>query len=189
VALIVAGAPSVAASPANPIATLPKHVLEGYRQDFTNPARPLKLAQVPTDYNLVAVAFANSTSTPGQVSFAIDPGLSSALGGYSIAQFQADVATLHHRGQHVVLSVGGQNGNVTIDSAASANAFARSAAKLMTRYGFDGVDIDLESGINVTWLARALRRLSSLTGSRLVITMAPQTIDISRPVAPTSSWP
>jgi chitinase len=48
----------------------------------------------------------------------------------------------------------------------------------MTNYGFDGVDIDLENGVNPTYLAQALRSLSSRVGSRLIITLAPQTIDM-----------
>src|SRR3984885_14030340 len=58
---------------------LPAHVLMGYWQDFTNGATPLTLADVPTSYNLVAVAFGNAGSTPGQVTFSLDSGLSSAL--------------------------------------------------------------------------------------------------------------
>lgn len=51
----------------------------------------------------------------------------------------------------------------------------------MTKYGFEGVDIDLENGINATYMAQALRQLSSLAGSNLIITMAPQTIDMQSP--------
>jgi chitinase len=48
----------------------------------------------------------------------------------------------------------------------------------MKTYGFDGVDIDLENGLNVTYMTSALQQLSSLAGSSLIITMAPQTIDV-----------
>ena len=37
---------------------LPKHVLTGYWQNFTNGATPLRLRDVPTSYGLVAIAFA-----------------------------------------------------------------------------------------------------------------------------------
>jgi Fibronectin type III domain/Carbohydrate binding domain len=72
---------------------LPAHVLMGYWQDFTNNAEPLTLAQVPSSYNLVAVAFGTATSTPGQVAFSIDPTLASDLGGYTQQQFINDIAT------------------------------------------------------------------------------------------------
>jgi chitinase len=157
---------------------LPAHVLEGYWQDFTNGAKPLTLAEVPTSYNVVAVAFGNATTTPGQVSFSIDSGLSSALGGYSQQQFISDVSALHSRCQKVVLSVGGQNGAITVDDSASAANFATSVYSIIQQYGFDGVDIDLENGVNATYMAQALEELSQDVGSKLIITMAPQTIDV-----------
>ncbi len=48
----------------------------------------------------------------------------------------------------------------------------------MQTYGFDGVDIDLENGINATYMSQALRTLSQKAGPSLIITMAPQTIDM-----------
>src|SRR6185312_927878 len=57
---------------------LPKHVLAGYWQDFSNGAKALTLAQVPQGYNLVDVAFATADSAgDGGVTFSIDSGLSS----------------------------------------------------------------------------------------------------------------
>jgi chitinase len=158
---------------------LPKHVLAGYWQDFTNGAKALTLAQVPQGYNLVDVAFATADSAnDGGVTYSIDSGLSSALGGYTAAQFTSDVATLHSRGQKVILSVGGQNGTISISSSAAATAFANSVYSLMKQYGFDGVDIDLENGVNVTYTAQALEDLHTLAGSSLIVTLAPQTIDM-----------
>jgi chitinase len=156
---------------------LPAHVLMGYWQDFANGATPLKLASVPASYNLIAVAFGNATTTPGQVSFSLDSGLSSALGGYTQAQFISDIATAHSRGQKVVLSVGGQNGTVSVSDAASASNFASSVFSIIGQYGFDGVDIDLENGVNPTFMASALQQLRNDVGSGLIITLAPQTID------------
>ena len=156
---------------------LPAHLLMGYWQDFTNGAMPLTLADVPTSYNLVAVAFGTSTSTPGQVAFSLDPTLASDLGGYTQQQFISDIQTLHSRGQKVILSVGGQDGAISVDDAASASAFASSVFSIIQQYGFDGVDIDLENGVNPTFMASALEQLEGDVGSSLIITMAPQTVD------------
>jgi chitinase len=159
--------------------SLPKHLLTGYWQDFVNGATPLKLSSVPTSYGLIAVAFANADpNNAGGVTFAVDSGLSSALGGYTDAQFKADIATLHARGQKVILSVGGQNGSISVSSSAAATNFANSVHSIMTSYGFDGVDIDLENGVNATYMEQGLRSLRSLAGSNLIITLAPQTIDM-----------
>ena len=158
---------------------LPAHVLAGYWQDFTNGAEALKLASVPSGYNIVDVAFATTDSAnDGGVTFSIDPTLASDLGGYTAAQFTSDIATLHSRGQKVLLSVGGENGTISISSSAAATNFANSVYSLMKQYGFDGVDIDLENGVNVQYTAQALEDLHSLAGSSLIITLAPQTIDM-----------
>jgi chitinase len=156
---------------------LPAHLLMGYWQDFTNGAKPLTLAAVPTSYNLVAVAFGNSDSTPGQVTFGLDSGLSSALGGYTQQQFISDIQTLQSRGQKVILSVGGQNGTISVNDATSASNFASSVDAIIKQYGFNGVDIDLENGVNPQFMASALEQLESDVGSSLIITLAPQTVD------------
>ncbi len=119
------------ASGGNSGGALPAHILTGYWQDFTNGAMPLKLSSVPTTYDVIAVAFANATGTPGAVSFAVDSGLSSALGGYTDANFTSDVATVHSRGQKVIISVGGQNGTISVSDSTSASNFANSINSLM----------------------------------------------------------
>jgi chitinase len=156
---------------------LPAHLLMGYWQDFTNGATPLTLADVPATYNLVAVAFGTATTTPGQVAFSLDPTLASDLGGYTQQQFISDIQTLHSRGQKVILSVGGQDGTISVDDAASAASFASSVYSLIQQYGFDGVDIDLENGVDPTYMAEALEQLEGDAGSSLIITLAPQTVD------------
>ncbi|MFF5201934.1 chitinase [Micromonospora parva] len=164
-----------------PTGDLPKHLLTGYWHNFDNPAVELRLRDVPAEYDLVAVAFAEATSTPGALTFGIDPGLAASLGGYTDADFTNDVRTLHSRGKRVILSVGGETGRVTVNDAASATVFADTAAALIARYGFDGIDIDLENGLNPTYMAQALRALRAKVGSSLIIAMAPQTIDMQNP--------
>ncbi|WP_030346008.1 chitinase [Streptomyces sp. NRRL S-1022] len=155
--------------------TLPKHAVTGYWQNFNNGATVQKLSDVPAAYDIIAVAFADATSTPGAVSFSLD---SSGLGGYTVDQFKADIKAKQAAGKKVIISVGGEKGSVSVSDAASATNFANSVYSLMQTYGFDGVDIDLENGLNATYMTQALRSLSSKAGSSLVITMAPQTIDM-----------
>ncbi|WP_405996385.1 chitinase [Streptomyces sp. NBC_00986] len=154
---------------------LPKHAVTGYWQNFNNGATVQKLSAVSSQYDIIAVAFADATSTPGAVSFTLD---SAGLGGYTVDQFKADIAAKHAAGKKVVISIGGQNGTISVSDSTSATNFANSVYSLMQTYGFDGVDIDLENGINATYMTQALRSLSSKAGSSLVITMAPQTIDM-----------
>jgi len=135
----------------------------GYWEDFNNGAECLTIAQVPTSYNIIAVAFASSTTTAGQITFSIDSGLAACItGGYTAAQFTADIATAHSRGQKVILSVGGADGTISVTDSTSASAFATSASQLIGQFGFDGVDIDLENGVTPTVMASALEQLASM---------------------------
>ncbi len=162
-----------------PVTGIPKHELTGYWQDFNNGAAVLRLSAVPANYDIIAVAFGNADpSSPGGVTFSVDSGLSSALGGYTDANFISDVQTLHGRGKKVVLSIGGQNGNVDLSSSGNVANFVNSLAGLISQFGFDGVDIDLENGINVANLTTGLQQLQQRVGSGFILTMAPQTIDV-----------
>ena len=167
------------AAAAAPIrADLPKHAVTGYWQNFDNGASVQRLSDVPDDYDIIAVAFADATGTPGEVTFNLD---SEGLGGYSEDDFKADIKAKQEAGKKVIISVGGQNGTVSVGDDASAEAFADSVHALMEAYGFDGVDIDLENGLNSEYMSKALRSLGEKAGEDLVITMAPQTIDMQSP--------
>ncbi|MEW2251430.1 glycoside hydrolase family 18 protein [Streptomyces sp. NPDC006975] len=159
---------------------LPKHAVTGYWQNFNNGATVQKLSDVPSAYDIIAVAFADATTTPGAVSFTLD---SAGLGGYTVDQFKADIRAKQAAGKKVIVSVGGQNGTVSINDSASATNFADSVYALMQTYGFDGVDIDLENGLNATYMTQALRALAAKAGPSLILTMAPQTIDMQSPSA------
>lgn len=157
---------------------LPTHILTGYWQNFDNGAKCLKISDVPATYNIIAIAFAEATGNPGEVTFKLDSSLASKLGGYTEQQFISDIAAAKTKKQKVILSVGGETGSVSVSSATAATNFANSVYALMVKYGFDGVDIDLENGINATYMTSALRQLSAKAGSGLIITMAPQTLDM-----------
>ncbi|MFF6951544.1 chitinase [Streptomyces iakyrus] len=154
---------------------LPKHAVTGYWQNFNNGAAVQKISDVPSHYDIIAVAFADATGTPGAVSFTLD---SAGLNGYTTDQFKADVKAKQAAGKKVIISVGGERGTVTVNDAASATNFANSVWSVMQEYGFDGVDIDLENGLNATYMTQALRALSAKAGPSLIIAMAPQTIDM-----------
>ncbi|THA37288.1 chitinase [Streptomyces sp. A1547] len=159
----------------NPNPSVPKHALTGYWQNFNNGATVQKISDVSSQYDIIAVSFADATTTPGAITFNLD---SAGLGGYTVAQFKADIAAKKAAGKSVILSIGGEKGTISVNDSASANNLANSAYALMQEYGFSGIDIDLENGLNPTYMTQALRSLSAKAGSSLVITMAPQTIDM-----------
>ncbi|MEU7551188.1 glycoside hydrolase family 18 protein [Streptomyces sp. NPDC044571] len=159
----------------HPNPSVPKHALTGYWQNFNNGATVQKISDVPSQYDIIAVSFADATATPGAISFTLD---SAGLGGYTVAQFKADIAAKKAASASVVLSIGGEKGTISVNDSASAANLANSAYALMQEYGFSGIDIDLENGLNPTYMTQALRALSAKAGPSLVITMAPQTIDM-----------
>ncbi|KPI13521.1 glycoside hydrolase family 18 [Actinobacteria bacterium OV450] len=159
----------------DPNPSVPKHALTGYWQNFNNGATVQRISDVPSQYDIIAVSFADATTTPGAITFNLD---SAGLGGYTVAQFKADVAARKAAGKSVVLSIGGERGTISVNDPASADNLANSAYALMQEYGFSGIDIDLENGLNPTYMTQALRSLSAKAGPSLVLTMAPQTIDM-----------
>ncbi|MCK1815224.1 glycosyl hydrolase family 18 protein [Streptomyces sp. XM4011] len=166
-----AGEPS---GPAPGTQAVPRHAVTGYWHNFDNGSVIQRLADVPDDFDIIAVSFADSTTVPGEIEFNLDP----VLGYTSEQQFKDEIAAKQAAGKSVIISVGGELGNVTVNDPASAQAFTTSTLALMDEYGFDGVDIDLEHGINATYLTQAMEGIHAATGDSLVYTMAPQTIDM-----------
>ncbi|MFJ9623265.1 chitinase [Streptomyces sp. NPDC101181] len=158
-------------------AAVPAHAVTGYWQNFDNGATVQKLGDVQDGYDIIAVAFADATGTDGQIEFNLAP----ETGYASEDEFKADIAAKQEAGKSVVISVGGELGNVTVNDSESAQQFADSTYALMEEYGFDGVDIDLEHGINAQYMGEALKSLSGKAGDGLVLTMAPQTLDMQSP--------
>ena len=156
------------------LTSLPRHVLTGYWHNFVNGARVLRIADVPTTYDIIAVADA-VPGVRGAVEFNLDPTLSSKLGGYTDDEFKADIRTAQDRGQKVIISVGGDK-EVWVGDSAAATAFANSVVAIINEYRFDGVDIDLEHGIDPTYMAQALRAIHA--GGGRIITFAPQTLSM-----------
>ncbi|MEU6081440.1 chitinase [Streptomyces sp. NPDC047108] len=171
--LTTLGTGTATARPADERAAVPKHAVTGYWQNFDNGATVQKLRDVQDEYDIIAVAFADATGTPGAVDFTLDP----ALGYGSEDEFKADIKAKQEAGKSVVVSVGGEKGAVRVNDAASAANFADSVTGLMAEYGFDGVDIDLENGLDSTYMTQALKAVHA-EANDVVVTMAPQTIDM-----------
>ncbi|MGI4826935.1 MAG: glycosyl hydrolase family 18 protein [Janthinobacterium lividum] len=167
-----------------PAASFPQPAIVGYWQNFKNAAPAQTLAQVPSVFSVVVVAFATPTQPlDGSFSFELDPSLAGQVpGGYTLAQCADDIRRLHAEGRIVLLSVGGQHHSFALSSDAMVSRFVESAAQEMQQWQFDGLDIDLENVItpeNSAFLEKALRQLRMRMGPHLILTMAPQVSDMA----------
>lgn len=160
--------------------TLPKHTLTGYWHNFINGSSNIKVSEVPSEYDIIVLSFADMDLTkPGGVTFNVDTPLSNALGGYSNADLIQDIQAKRAQGKKVIISIGGEKGNINLNSASpNVTNFVNSMDDIITQYGLDGIDIDLENGMNVANLTTAVRQLQQKVGSSFILTMAPQTIDM-----------
>jgi chitinase len=153
-------------------APLPKHALVGYWHNFDNGSGVIRLADVDAAWDVIVIAFVDDAGN-GNVEFRLDPALNKA-------QFIADVAAKRAQGKNIVLSYGGEKGTVTLNNSTNLANFVNSTAAIVNEYGFDGVDIDLESGAGVLHgapvisnMVSAIKQLHAMFPD-LYVSMAPE---------------
>ncbi len=171
---------------------LPKHALIGYlHASFANGSGYLRMADVPAAWDIINLAFGEPTSvTSGDIRFQLCP-VAECPNVETEAQFIAAIQAKQAQGKKVLLSIGGQNGQVQLTTTAARDRFVSSVAAIIDRYGLNGLDIDFEGHslyLNagdsdlrnpttpvIVNLISALRSLKSRYGANFVLTMAPET--------------
>jgi chitinase len=135
------------------------------------------------DYILVAFATPDRTQPEGTLQFRPPAGLDPA-------QFKADVAYLKSRGKKVMISLGGGGQHFTLADRKRIPNFIASVARIVSEYGFDGIDIDFESPslsidpgdtdfrrpttASIVNLISAIRQLHDRFGPRFLISLVPE---------------
>ncbi|MGO3485246.1 MAG: chitinase, partial [Cellulosimicrobium funkei] len=175
-----------------PGAGLPAHALVGYlHTSFANGSGYVRMADVPDSWDVINLAFGEPTSvTSGDIRFSLCP-RAECPNVESVAEFKAAVAAKRAAGKKVLLSIGGQNGQVQLTTTAARDAFVASVSSIIDTYGLDGVDIDFEGHslyLNpgdtdfrspttpvIVNLISALKTLTARYGDDFVLTMAPET--------------
>lgn len=171
---------------------LPAHALVGYlHASFANGSGYTRMADVPDSWDVIDLAFGEPTSvTSGDIRFDRCP-VAECPNVESDADFKAAIKAKQAAGKKVLISIGGQNGQVQLTTTAARDTFVTSVSKIIDEYGLDGLDIDFEGhslSLNaddtdfknpktpvIVNLISALKTLKAKYGDDFVLTMAPET--------------
>lgn len=155
-----------------------RHKLIGYWHNFVNGAGcPIRLADMADAWDVIDIAFAeNDRNSDGTVHFNLYSGdIYSDCPALDPTQFKQDMAALQAKGKKFVLSLGGAEGTITLNTDQDEANFVSSLTGLIAEWGFDGLDVDLESGSNLVHgsqiqarLGRALLQIEQNMGGRYV---------------------
>ncbi|MFD9442805.1 chitinase [Streptomyces sp. NPDC060006] len=171
---------------------LPAHALVGYlHASFANGSGYTRMADVPDSWDVIDLAFGEpTTTTSGDIRFDRCPA-AECPGVETDAEFKAAIRAKQAAGKKVLISIGGQNGQVQLTTAAARDTFVSSVSRIIDEYGLDGLDIDFEGhslSLNaddtdfknpktpvIVNLISALKTLKARYGDDFVLTMAPET--------------
>ncbi|MGT2530734.1 chitinase [Streptomyces nojiriensis] len=171
---------------------LPAHALVGYlHASFANGSGYVRMADVPDSWDVIDLAFGEPTSvTSGDIRFRLCP-VTECPNAESEAEFKAAIKAKRAAGKKVLISIGGQNGQVQLGTTAARDAFVSSVGKIIDEYGLDGLDIDFEGHSlslatgdtdfrapttpGIVNLISAVKTLKAKYGPGFVLTMAPET--------------
>ncbi|TYB45654.1 chitinase [Actinomadura chibensis] len=171
---------------------LPKHALIGYlHSSFANGSGYVRMADVPDAWDIIDLAFGEPTSvTSGDIRFTRCP-VTECKNVESDEEFIAAIRAKQAQGKKVLISIGGEKGQVQLTTAAARDAFVRSVSAIIDKYGLDGLDVDFEGHslyLNpgdsdfrnpttpvIVNLISALKSLKAKYGQKFVLTMAPET--------------
>ncbi|MFB7936960.1 chitinase [Streptomyces sp. NPDC056049] len=171
---------------------LPARALVGYlHSSFANGSGYTRMADVPDSWDVINLAFGEPTSvTSGDIRFSLCPA-TECPNVESVADFKTAIKAKQAAGKKVLISIGGQNGQVQLATTAARDAFVTSVSKIIDEYGLDGLDIDFEghslslqtgdtdfrnpTSPVIVNLIQAIKTLKAKYGAKFVLTMAPET--------------
>ncbi|WP_342571406.1 glycosyl hydrolase family 18 protein [Paenibacillus sp. FSL R5-0749] len=158
--------------------------LIGYWHNFDNGSTNIRLRNVSTAYDVINVSFAEPISH-GSGTLAFTPY------NATVAEFKSDIAYLQSQGKKVLLSMGGANGTIELTDATKRQQFEDSLKSIISTYGFNGLDIDLEGSSlslnagdtdfrspttpKIINLIQGVKAVKSHFGANFILTAAPET--------------
>ena len=175
--------PTVAAIPLSGPAN--GHQLIGYWAGYGAAGSTFPLREVSPQWDIIIVAFStpDRNAPEGTMQFRTPAGLETEA-------FKADIAYLQSQGKKVMISLGGGGQHFTLADPKRVPNFVSSVTRIVTEYGFDGIDIDFESPSlsidpgdtdfthpttpSIVNLISALRQLREHFGPRFMISLVPE---------------
>ncbi|WP_297577166.1 chitinase [uncultured Deefgea sp.] len=162
---------------------LPKHVVVGYWHNFDNGSGVMRLKDVPAEYNIINVSFVegDQSAAKGTAAFVLDK-------LFNEAEFIADIKLKQSQGVKVLVSLGGANGVIVIDSLEARERFIKTLGDIIAKYGFDGLDLDMENNLTITAqddyrkpvtpqivnVIAGVKAIKARFGDKFILTMAPE---------------
>lgn len=114
--------------------------LIGYWHNWNDLNAPyIPLDEVDERYDVVALSFAIPTSVEDMTMQFVPDGTSPAI-------LQSQIGMLKAQGKKVLISVGGATASINLDTEDQKNDFVESMNSIISDFGFNGLDIDIEYG-------------------------------------------
>lgn len=115
------------------------HALIGYWEGYSSIKHPTPIRDISPQWDIVIATFAAPVKGSTSLLHFAAP---AALGD---TQFKAGVAYLQSHGKKVLISLGGGGQVVTLNTEQDLHNFVSSVTQIVEKYGFDGVDLDIET--------------------------------------------
>ncbi len=134
---------------------LPDKVIVGYWHSWDHADAPFMYLEdaITTNYNVVVYSFIETLDDDGDgAADGYDPVLTIHEPGYLTGGvfdpelLKDDIEALQAEGIPVLVSIGGQNGHVELNTVAEKDIFVAGIIDIVEEYGFDGLDLDFEGG-------------------------------------------
>ncbi len=170
---------------------LPARILNGYWHNFFNGTNLIKLKDVSPNWDVINVSFAvpKFSAADGEIGFELSSDFNAI--NYTEAEFRSDMQLLQSQGKKIIISIGGQDGQVQLNTTSARDKFISSMIAIIENYGFDGMDIDFE-GQSLSFefgdtdfrnpttpvivnTIDAVRTVCNHFGDDFILTMAPET--------------